>query len=155
MKFTCLSDYPSALPAIAKWYFDEWGYLKPGSSAATIEKELEPYLSKAELPLAITAIDKGEIVGAAQLKFRELDIYPQYEHWLGGVFVVPNYRAKGVASALVKEIIKEAQKMQVEILYLQTQNMTGGLYRHLGWEPIEKVNNRGIDVLVMRNTLRE
>ena len=40
----------------------------------------------------------------AQLKRREMDIYPEREFWLGGVFVSPDTRGQGIGSALCGQI---------------------------------------------------
>jgi hypothetical protein len=39
----------------------------------------------------------GEWVGAAELKNRETAIFPEYEYWLGGVYVVEKARGQGDA----------------------------------------------------------
>jgi len=36
---------------------------------------------------------------------------------------------------------------------LQTFNLTGGLYRRLGWQPIEKALNHGKNVLIMEKKI--
>ncbi|MDB2356031.1 hypothetical protein N9V89_02245 [Pseudoalteromonas sp.] len=39
--------------------------------------------------------------------------------------------------------------MSLIYIHLQTEKLDGGLYKQLGWQPIEQVNNRGVEVLVM------
>ncbi|CAM6000261.1 unnamed protein product [Sphagnum balticum] len=68
-----------------------------------------------------------------------MDIYPDKEHWLGGVFVPPEHRKKGVATELLKRTLELAKKLRVTTLYLQTERLDGGIYATLGWRPIEKI----------------
>ena len=77
------------------------------------------------------------------------DIYPDKLHWLGGVFVAPQYRGKGIGSTLAEHIARKAPSYGVKILYLQTEQLDGGLYSRLGWTPFEQVDNHGLRVLVM------
>jgi GNAT superfamily N-acetyltransferase len=82
-----------------------------------------------------------------------MDIYPEKEHWLGGVFVSSEYRGKKIASKIVIKLLSIAESLNVKSLYLQTENLNGGLYSLLGWQPLEQVNYHGVDVLVMEKRL--
>lgn len=149
MKIEYLTDNKNQLPQIAKWYFEEWGYLKEGS---TLDKEIENlqlYLNKDKIPLILLAIDNGLLLGVAQLKYHEMSIYPEKPHWLGGVYVSEEHRGQGIAKQIILEIILKARKFKIKSLYLQTEKLSGGLYGQMGWLPIEQVNYHGADVLVM------
>ncbi len=92
-------------------------------------------------------------MGVAELKFREMDIYSEKEHWLGGVYVPVKHRGKGIASQLIRQALQVAHTLGVSTLFLQTEKLGGGLYANLGWVPVDRVNYRGLDVLVMEKTL--
>lgn len=94
-----------------------------------------------------------ELLGVAQLKIREMDIYPDKEHWLGGVYVSSAARGRGVGSFLVTRALELAKHLQVKTLYLQTENLRGGLYAPLGFRPLEQTHYNGVDVLVMEHSL--
>ena len=95
----------------------------------------------------------GAIVGSAELKFREMDIYPEREFWLGGVFVAPGARGNKIGSALAKKTARIAYALRVKKLSLQTERQDGGLYSYLGWKAVEQVHHHGRDVLVMEKDL--
>jgi GNAT superfamily N-acetyltransferase len=118
-----------------------------------VTEDLHSYLNKEQIPLIVLAVEGDEILGAAQLKYREMDIYPEKEHWLGGVFVSSEYRGKKIASKIVIKLLSIAESLNVKSLYLQTENLNGGLYSLLGWQPLEQVNYHGVDVLVMEKRL--
>jgi len=153
MKLEYLADNKDLLPIVAEWYFEEWGYL---SKEKTLEQDIQRlhiYLNKDKVPLMLLAIENSELLGAAQLKFREMSIYPEKEHWVGGVYVAKEHRGKGIARQILSELIAIAKSLKVETLYLQTESLDGGLYRRMGWTPIEQVNYRGIEVLVMMKNI--
>ena len=153
MHFTLLADCPEAIPQIASWYFDQWGHLRKEANLRDIEKKLQCSLNHDELPVVILALEDEEIVGVAELKFREMDIFPDKEHWLGGVYVPVKNRGRGIASQLIQQALRIARTHGVSTLFLQTEKLDGGLYASLGWIPTEQVNYRGLDVLVMERIL--
>ena len=153
MELEYLANNKSAIPTLAKWYFEEWGHLLEENSLDKEIQNLHLYLNTDKIPLIILAIKDQKILGAAQLKFREMDIYPDKEHWLGGVYVSKQHRGNGIAKIIISEAITKAKKLGVHKLYLQTEHLSGGLYSRLGWETIEQVYYRGTNVLVMEKTI--
>lgn len=153
MELVLLADHEQSVPLVAKWYVEQWGYLAGVGSFEEMIETLQTYLNRDDMPLMVLAKDGDEFLGVAQLKFHEMDMYPEKEHWLGGVYVCNAHRGKGLAEAIINEIIRLARQCQVKTLYLQTENLQGGLYKRLGWQPIEQVNNKGAEVLVMEKAI--
>ena len=92
MEIKVLAEAKNAIPQIARWYFDEWGFLKEGATLEQSEEDLLLYLNEDALPLIVVAIDKDEVLGSAKLRFHEMDLYPEFEHWLGAVYVSKEHR---------------------------------------------------------------
>lgn len=155
MEFIFLADKVDAKWQLAKWYFEQWGDIIEEGSLELFNQKLDDYLNRDCIPLVILAVDAGNVIGAAQLKYHEMSIFPKRAHWLGGVYVIPPARGKHVASALVNQAESIAHGLGVSQLYLQTEALDGGLYAGLGWQGIEKVNYRGVDVLVMSKALNQ
>ncbi len=153
MRLEYLADNKQAIPILANWYFDEWGHLEKGNTFDKVTEKLQGYLNTDKIPLIVLAVGDREILGAAQLKYREMDIYPEKEHWLGGVYVSEKYRGNNFAEKVIEKIVNVAKSLDVYKLYLQTEDLSGGLYCHLGWLPIEQVTYRGVEVLVMENQI--
>ena len=130
------------------------GYLYKDKTLAKEIEKLQSYLNKDKIPLILLAIDNDEILGVAQLKYHEMSIYPDKTHWLGGVYVSKKHRGKGIAEQIILEIIAKAKELNVRKLYFQTENLSGGLYRRMGWMPIEKVVYHGVNVLVMEKNIK-
>lgn len=149
-----LSQNPALLPTVAAWYFHEWGAHVPGRSAADDCQRLEVFLHDAALPLLLIAVEAGEPVAAAQLKFHERTERPEREHWLGGVYVQASHRGRGLAVPLIEDLMARAAGMGVVDVYLQTEVDDGGLYRRLGWTALESVEHAGgFPVRIMRRRL--
>jgi GNAT superfamily N-acetyltransferase len=154
MHFEFIADRVDAIPIVAQWDFDEWGHLDANSTLEKACMMISKMLNRDRAPLMVLAIEDKIVVGAAALKPHEmLSLYPNKEPWLGTVFVHPGYRNLGIASQLALRIVELARSFGDEQLYLQTERLDGGLYARLGWKPIELVNYRGHDVLVMEKRL--
>ncbi len=149
MRFEFLADHPQLIPDVADWYFNTWGKGVPGNTYEKLLKRVTKEANKQSLPITRIAVDGDRPVAAAQLKANELTIFAFETHWLSGVYVDKDARGRGLATALVQEIVRIARARGIKKLYLQTEALDGGLYRRLGWEPVKTVFNMGINVLVM------
>lgn len=145
-----LSDRPDLLPVVAGWYFQEWGGHVPGLRLLDEQQRLEVFLHGDELPLLLIALDGDVPVAAAQLKFHERTERPERLHWLGGVYVDPAHRGRGLAEKVIAELLARGRALGVRDIYLQTEADDGGLYRRLGWGPLESVQHAaGMPVRIM------
>ena len=151
LQFDFLSNLPEAVPIVGRWYHQAWGHPQQGESEESSIAGLEIYLNNDRIPFILVASEQKEILAAAQLKYREMaDIFPEKEHWIGGLVVAPGHRGRGIASRLVQEIMRIAPLYGVKTLYLQTEQLDGGLYARLGWQAFQQVNIKGLKVLVMQ-----
>lgn len=156
MQFDFLANCRDALPIVGRWYNLEWGQRIHGESEKESIERLSEYLNIDKIPFIVVATDEATVLGAAQLKYREMgEIFPDKEHWLGGVLVAPEHRGRGIGSRLVQEMIARARLYGVRTLHLQTERLDGGLYARLGWSPIDEVRHHGMDVLVMERPVGE
>lgn len=150
IQFEFLADRLDAIPAISRWYHDEWGRLRPDESIEYMRSQVEAHTNRDAIPFILLAVRDNDIVAVAQLKFREMaEQFPDKEHWLGGVYVPAGHRGLGYGSMIVERIAEMAPGYGVKTLYLQTEALDGGLYARLGWTPCAQVENRGVNVLVM------
>lgn len=149
MEIKTLAETKSAIKKLSQWYFEEWGFLREGTTLEKTEEDLYQYLNENKIPLIVVATDGDEVLGSAKLRLYEMDIYPNYEHWLGAVYVSKTHRGNNIASAVISKICKLAVKFGAKRIYLQTQRLDGGLYNNLGWVPVEQTSYRGLEVLVM------
>lgn len=126
-----------------------------GSNMQSLQLQLQNSLSKSEYPIHLLATLNNEAIGTAALKLQEAEeIFPDKQYWLGSVFVDEQHRGGQVASALSLKIIELAKSRGLPHLYLQTADLSGGLYAKLGWEPVQEFNDKGAQTLLMVKTLR-
>lgn len=154
MNFEWLADRRDAIPLLGSWYHRAWGQRLRNQTESESIADLDRYLNVGTIPCILLATESSDILGAAQLKYHEMArLFPDREHWLGGVYVPSRHRGRGIASALVTEIIAQASALGVETLYLQTEQLDGGMYARLGWYPLELADNHGLKVQVMARSI--
>ena len=154
MKLEFLADYPEAIPQVAQWYFNQWDS-KVGDSLDVVEARLRDRLNKHRAPLSIIAKSGSEILGVAELRIRKMEIFPEREFWLGGVYVSPSARGQGIAAALASRVADVARTLHISEVYLQTRILTGGLYANLGWRLEEIIEHKGRNLAIMVRSLSE
>ncbi len=152
MQCRLLADLPSAIPLVARWYYEEWGRDLPDNSPEICAAWLAPQVNRERVPLHLIALEGDTVLGTAALKLREMTEFPDREHWLGGVFVPLEQRGRGVAAELTRFALEYAPRIGVRELFLQTDRLDGGLYARAGFEPLARVHSDGHEVLVMRAT---
>lgn len=155
VQFHYLADQPELVPQVIRWWHTEWAD-RMGSNFDSLEQQLADSLSKTELPIHIVASVGGEPVAVAALKLQELaDLFPDNYYWLGSVYVDEAWRGKRLGSQVTARSVQLAREMGLPHLYLQTQNLSGGLYANLGWHPIRQLSVRGDPTLLMVLPLAE
>ena len=151
MKIATLADHPEAVPVIAQWYFNQWGHEIPGLTLDTlISKVREKARNRIDFPLTITLHEGDELVAVAELKFRENQNHPEYEHWLGGVYVSESHRGKGYLSVLVDRAKLQVKQLKIDHLYLQCDPEHLGLYQKQGFTPLHKATHGELSTWIMR-----
>lgn len=155
VQFGYLADQPELVPQIIRWWHTVWTD-RMGSDFSSLEQQLADSLSKTEFPIHIIASVDDEPVAVAALKRQELaELFPDKHYWLSSVYVDENWRGRQLGSRIAARAIELAREKGLPHLYLQTQNLSGGLYTKLGWQPIEQLSVRGDPTLLMILTLSE
>jgi GNAT superfamily N-acetyltransferase len=151
-QYIFLADQPQLLPILAGWFYKEWGHHNPESTLASVEHELLGYLNTDRIPLTVARLRGGKPIASASLKIQEMATHPQYLHWLGGVYVHPQYREQGIGSQLVEYSAGLAQELNVSDLYLYTRSHED-FYNRLGWHVIERPVYKNRVVSIMNRNL--
>ncbi|GMQ46432.1 GNAT family N-acetyltransferase [Vibrio sp. 10N] len=144
-----LMDVPQHKSTVINWYFDAWGKRDPSNTLESYTQKLETFLQDGSIPAHLVICDGERPIATAHIRKHEIPSYVDYEMWLGGVYVDSDYRGQGVAKKVVNGVIKEAKARGIGSLYLQTEDLSGGLYAELGWKKLHQINNKGSEVIVM------
>ena len=84
---------PEHVEPLARALYLQWHDFAPWSSMDKIRAYYAECLNGENLPLAFAAVGKdGALLGSAALKRHDMEEFPQYEYWLGDVFVLPEHR---------------------------------------------------------------
>ncbi len=152
MKIVPLVERPDLADQVAAWGFAEWGHLNPGETLLQRQLRIRGKMNVDRVPVAFVALDDaGGIAGTASLIFDDLEGDPR-NPWLASVFVPPEQRGKGIASALVCTVEDAARRIGYSRLYLFTTS-AASLYAGLGWRALEQRAYRGEHIQVMDREL--
>jgi len=148
MRIEYLADFESHLPAVAAWQHAQFGYLAPSVTLEQRSQRLHLSLRKSELPTTFVALsESGGLLGCAGI----LPTTITHQHlspWLSAVFVPPQHRRKGIASALSLRAAAEAGALGHGMLYLFTPH-SESLYARLGWQTFERSEHNGLPIAIM------
>ena len=146
-----LSDRPDLVPLIAQWriaaFFDDPAWTPARYAAALLAPPNGPEEH-------FVLLDDGAPAGTASLTHDDLDSRPDLTPWLAGVFVLPAFRRRGHASALVRRVERFAAEHGVVDAWLYTTT-AAPLYARLGWEHAADQQDGTRTVTLMRRHLAQ
>lgn len=164
-----LANCPELMDELARLSWKEWQEIYQ-QRKQTLEDSLKNYRERTNtdrLPLTLVAVrarhgqsltglavNCRELVGMVSLKFHDMDTRPDLDPWLGGLFVVPEWRNRGVGTMLTHRATEEARRLGVSQLYLWTHTAEA-LYRKLGWQVVERTDYFGKEAVVMQIGLKK
>ena len=148
MRIENIADNPALIEIVARWQWGEWGHLDPDDSLAARIAGLRDQTDPNRIPTTFIALDGGEPLGTASLVEDDMSTHRDLSPWLASVYVTPTARGRGVASALVRRVVRQAAAMGVTRLYLYTPDARG-LYAKLGWQMIAEEHFEGHPVTIM------
>ncbi|HEX5363123.1 MAG TPA: GNAT family N-acetyltransferase [Gallionella sp.] len=120
-----ISSRPDLLDSICDWHRREWG--------EEWAEQVRQSTNKDRIPTVYVAIENGQPIGTAMLVNDDMTTHPEISPWLGGVYVKPEHRGRGIATALSRHAMHEAARLGVSRLWLYTVSARP-LYESLGWE---------------------
>jgi GNAT superfamily N-acetyltransferase len=153
-----LSNYPEAVPTVAKWQFSEWGHTDPGGSLEAWTAGMARQASADGIPGTLVAVKGQAPVGVVCLVEQDM---PGYEPaagltpWIKGLYVIPLARRQGVGGTLMRRCAAWAAALGHRDLYLYTERDSGAqaLYERLSWRGVRTGHYDGMAVTLMRASL--
>lgn len=101
---------------------------------------------------ALAAHIDGTVVGSALLVPEELDAAHELTPWLAGLVVAEAHRGKGIGSALVNAVERQAAASGVVTIYLYSWDARR-FYASRGWTEIETFRQDGEPMALMARDL--
>jgi len=148
MRIDYLDDVPDFIPLLAREMAEHWSSVIPGESYEIRHEKLISHQNRDQLPLAWVAHENGVLLGTSALRVCDLEGREDLTPWLAGIFVMPDYRGRGIAAKLCEVAEMKAWEWGVESLYLHTPDQQG-LYRKLGWRSVELEGWNGVQTEIM------
>ena len=148
-----LGHHPDLVAVVARWHWDEWGADYRDSSLEEWTEQLAAKTRTDGMPCSWIAYVDDEPVGSVALELDGVEPRPELKPDLGGLYVLPRHRSRGIGSALVLACEAMARQCGVEELYLHTESAET-LYARLGWETFERMQFKKQPVAIMRRLLR-
>lgn len=144
-----LAAEPEHLPTLAAWHHQQWVDLNPGFVLSERVARMQAYLGADLVPSTFVGKWQGRLAGSAAIIESDMDTRPELSPWLASVYVAPEFRDRGVGSALVRHAMAQVEAAGVGALYLFTPDRAS-FYRRLGWRSVAEEFYRGHAVTVMR-----
>lgn len=143
-----LADRPDGVETCADWALATWGASWGHSRERTLAW-LENLLATDGEVMFVASLD-NQIVGMAGVERHDLASRPDLSPWLANVFVDPDFRRRGIASALVTQVERWVWARGHRRLYLFTPDQMA-LYQQLDWQlTSETDHHNGAQVRIMR-----
>ena len=135
-------------------FLSEWAWTNRGETAEERAAKFRAYENRDRLPMAWIAYVGTQAMGIAGLREHDLPGREDLSPWLATVFVRPEFRGNGVASALCRHAEERARQLGIRQIYLFTVDKQG-LYTRLGWRPHDTGRWMDHPVEIMTKTLTE
>ena len=99
---------------------------------------LRTHTQKDKVPYTVVALVGGIPVGSCSVIQNDCVHRPQYSPWVAAVFVQPEMRHRGIASAMLQEAAAIARRADVKGLYIDCLSATAApVYEKNGWKVYE------------------
>lgn len=151
-----LADHPEAVLLFAKWFELEWAAYYGPDGPGDAQKDLRASCNRDVLPIALVAVQDGVFCGTAALKAESVSTHKHLTPWLAALFVLPEFRRRGIGEQLIAAIEQKARQLGFNRLYVGTGQGRGtpeSSLRSRGWEFIEKVSYFISEVSIFKKAL--
>lgn len=152
MKISYLADTADLVGQLVPGLLEHWRAVVPEDTAEARMQRFRAHMNRDVLPIAWLAHDGGQAAGTASLRVSDLPGREELSPWLGGVYVAPAFRGRGIASALCRTAERRAVELGFDRLYLFTLDQRA-FYERLGWQTVERAAWRGHDAELMAKWL--
>ena len=133
---------------IAQWLWEEWG--TPANRG--VYRSLVLHAKADGVPAIYAAFLGGKPVGTVGILRTDLLSRQEFTPWMAVLFVLPQYRRRGIAGALQRHALAEAGRYGYDEIYLYTK--LTGFYEKSGWGFVEdEVDDHGEAIRIYRKQL--
>ncbi len=146
-----LSECPEHLTTVGTWIYSEW-WSRRHNSPEVVFNLLRTHTVKDKVPYTVVAFVDGTPVGSCCVIENDCIHRPQYTPWVAAVFVKPEMRHRGIASAVLQEAARIATRSGIAGLYIDCLATTARVYEKNGWAIHEREVGDKDSVVMLRKT---
>ena len=117
IKIISLSKFPDYASILAHWSFKEW-YLSREIDFNIVVKSYIERSKNDMIPCTFIAVSGSMPVGMVSLRDNDLWTREDLNPWLASLYVLPEYRNRGIGNMLVSTIIKRSGEYKLSRIYL-------------------------------------
>ncbi len=140
-----------AFDIVARWRYDAF-FAEDGITLQESRDALRAWMDGLGYETALLAEIDGRPAGSCLFVREEIDPKHDLTPWLAALYVAPEYRKQGIATALVRAVERHARDVGCARLYLYTITAEG-LYAKLGWTALEHFDWHGDKFVLMAREL--
>ena len=152
VKIEYLADHADAIPTLAQWHHDEWQAVTPHLVVADRIAGFRARMRRLEVPTGFVALIDEAVAGMACLVAHDMETRPELTPWLATVLVAPQFRGRGIGSALSQRVVVEGRALAFPRMYLVTFDKAS-FYARLGWHNLEQTEYLGLPATIMVHAL--
>ena len=131
-----LADVPQYLPIVAYWNYREWhAGERPFDE---IIRRYQERMNYTDIPITLVAVEDTMPVGSVSIKMDDLPDRSDLNPWLASLYVVADYRGRGIGNKLLQAAKHASQTAGVSRLYLFTHT-ANVLYERDGWSAMDTI----------------
>jgi GNAT superfamily N-acetyltransferase len=143
-----LAECPDYAPVLAYWSYNLW-YRARAIDYDVLIKSYRQRTTMNSIPLAWAAVEESMPVGMASLKNDDLWARKDLNPWLASLYVVPEFRRRGIAEGLVSAVTGKARELNYRRIYLfldaKDEAHLAEYYQGRGWRYLEDaLDNDGL-----------
>ncbi len=154
MTLTTIKERPDLPKITGTWRWEAFFRHNGRTLADVIELDVQCACGEDLMPTVLVLLEEAVPVGMVALCLDDLEGRPEFNPWLAGLYIDPQYRGKGYAVRLIRELEAFARKSEIGSLYLYTAS-ANGLYAQEVWESIETFDLNGQAFSIMQKDLQE
>jgi GNAT superfamily N-acetyltransferase len=108
MHISYLTDHPEFILPLAQGRLEHFRDHLPDYTLETHVSKLQAHMNRDTLPIAWVAHSDTQVFGTAALRPYDLEGREDLTPWLGGVYVLPPFRRRGIGTALCRTVERKA-----------------------------------------------